>query len=461
MTNENDDQPTNENDDQFILPGIPRRRFMGGASKLGLFVAAGGISAVAAACSSDDDESSSTTPGTDAPTTDAPTTDAPSDTTAATDAPAVTTPATPVSDEPIKVAIILPSTGPYAALGGMQARGIRLAMGDEIAGREIEYVDIEEPLFAPQDAIQLVQNNSDADVFVGVIGGNTALAIRDTIHDMEKPLLVTNAVTRAITGSRKSPYIWRASTTGYQAGVNLGPWMFENLGVSMDTAAPDYASGHELVDYPARFFEESGGEVIGQFFPPLGNADYAAVLTEMASSSSVFVYSFFAGGDAIRYVTQYAEFIGVDEKQLCGLTLVDDLTLVEQGDAAEGVMTLGGWNQAIDTPQNAEFMSAFEDAYGELPNSYANSGNNGGTILRMAIESINGDVENAELFSAAIGDVEFTNLLGTDFRFDKETHNAISFQTLDQIQRLDDGSLGFVQIAELGEAVDPGDDVAP
>ena len=455
---------TEEKDDQPIMSEIPRRRFVGGAGKFGLFAAAGGVSAIAAACGDDDDEPASTeAPAeTGAPATDAPAaTDGPADTTAGTEAPAVTTPATPVSDEPIKVGILLPTSGPYASLGDHQSKGIRLALGDSVAGREIEYVDLEENLFAPQESIQLLQSNSDVDVFVGVIGGGTALAVRDTIHDMEKPLLVTNAVTRAITGSRKSPYIYRASTTGYQAGINLGPWMFENLGGSMDTAAPDYASGHELTDYPARFFEEAGGKVISQYFPPLGNADYAAVLTEIASTDSDFVYSFFAGADAVRWVSQYAEF-GLDEaKQLIGLTLVNDLTIAEQGDAAEGVMILGGWSRQVDTPENVMFMEDFNAAYGEEATGNGSTGFNGGTVLKMAIEAVGGDVENVEAFSAAIGEVEFTTLLGRDFHFDPATHNSISFQTVEQIQRQEDGSLIPVEIAELGEAVDPGDDVDP
>ena len=367
----------------------------------------------------------------------------------------------PVSDEPIRIALILPTAGPYAPLGDMQTKGIALGLGKTIAGRKVELIPIEEPVFAPQDAIQAVANASNAHTFIGIVSGATALAVRDTIHEMGKPLLVTNAVTREITGSRKSPYIYRASTTGYQVGINFGPWLYDNVGKSMATAAPDYASGHQLVDYAARFFQESGGTIAAQYWPPLGNADFSSVLTELGSSGADFVYSFFAGADAVRYVTQYGEFGLAESMPLTGLTLVDDLTLIEQGDSAEGIIQLGGWRLDLDTPENKAFVEDFQAQYDELPNSYANTGFTGGSILRSAIESIGGDVDDADLFAKAIGEAEFIAATGRPIVFDPETNNLISFQTVDKVERRSDGTLGMVEIAELGEAIDPGDDVAP
>ena len=375
-----------------------------------------------------------------------------------------TTAGKPANGDPIRIGVLLPTEGPYAPVGDMQTKGIKLALGDNVAGRPVEIVSIEEPIFSPQDTIQRIRGAISGDkiqALIGIVSGASALAARDAVHDAKLPLVVTNAVTRAITGSRKSPYIFRASTTGYQAGINFAPWLYENVGKTMVTAAPDYASGHELVDYPARFFEKAGGSVERQWWPPLGSNDYGAVLTEMGSADADFAYCFFAGAEAVRFVTQFDEYELKDKLQLTGLTLVDDLTLEAQQEAAEGVVLLGGWHRGLENKENVDFMEAFESAYGELPNSYASAGYTGGSALRMAIEELGGEIEDVDGLTAALEGISFTTASGAKFAFDPKTHNAVTEQTVQRVEKLDSGELGFVEIAKLGEAVDPGDDVEP
>lgn len=424
--------------------GLSRRRFLAGSGTLGALASAGGFGLLASACGDDDTAESGATSST---------------TSAGSPASEPT-----ASGEPIRIGVLLPTEGPYAPIGDMQTRGIKLALGEEIAGRPVELVSIEEPIFSPQDTIQRIQSAISGDkiqALLGIVSGASALAARDTVHDSRLPLVVTNAVTRAITGSRKSPYVFRASTTGYQAGVNFAPWLYDNVGKSMVTAAPDYASGHELVDYPTRFFEQAGGKVDKQWWPPLGSSDYGAIMSEMGSANADLAYCFFAGAEAVRFVTQFDEYELKDKLQLTGLTLVDDLTLEAQQDAAEGIILLGGWHRGLENPENVSFMEDFEAANGELPNSYASAGFVGATALRMAIEEIGGEIEDVDGLGAALEKVAFTTPSGTTFAFDPETHNAVTEQTVQRVERLDSGELGFVELDKLGEAVDPGDDVEP
>ncbi len=417
--------------------GLSRRRFLAGSGTVAALAALGGLGALSG-CSDDDDEDVSS--GSSSSSS-----------------------AAPARGEPVKVAVMLPSSGPYAPLGEMQTKGIKLALGDRVGDRPVEIMAIEEPVLSPQDAIARAKGAADdgAHMLIGIISGASALAIRDVVHDAKLPTLITNAVTRAVTGSRRSPYLYRASTTGYQAGINFGPWLYKNVGKTAVTAAPDYASGRELIEYPARFFTKAGGKVEGQYWPTLGASDYASVLTEMGSSDADLAFCFFAGTDAVRFVTQFDEFELHDKLKLTGLTLVDDLTLEAQKEAALGTILLGGWNRALTNDANKAFLADFDDAYGEAPNSYAVAGFTGGTVLRMAIEAVGGDVEDADGFAKAMAGVSFVTPSGSEIRFDPDTHNAISEQTVERVVELDDGKLGFERVAKLGEAVDPGDDVEP
>ncbi len=83
---------------------------------------------------------------------------------------------------PIKVGLMLPYTGTFAALGNMIEKGFRLHVqeqGGKLAGREIQYFKVDDesdPAKATDNANKLIKRDQ-VDVLVGTVHSGVALAM--------------------------------------------------------------------------------------------------------------------------------------------------------------------------------------------------------------------------------------------------------------------------------------------
>ena len=98
----------------------------------------------------------------------------------------------------IKVGLMLPYTGTFAALGTAITNGFKLAIdenGGKLGGREIEYFTVDDesdPAKAPDNANKLIKRDQ-VDVLVGTVHSGVALAMSKVARDNNTLLIIPNA----------------------------------------------------------------------------------------------------------------------------------------------------------------------------------------------------------------------------------------------------------------------------
>jgi branched-chain amino acid transport system substrate-binding protein len=93
--------------------------------------------------------------------------------------------------------------------------------------------------------------------------------------------------------------------------------------------------------------------------------------------------------------------------------------LAAVGDAALGVKNTSQWSKDLDNPANAQFVAAFQEAYGRLPSLYASQGYDAARLLASALAKAS--VDDADAFRAALEAAEFESVRG-DFQFGPNHH---------------------------------------
>src|SRR5512144_1089599 len=94
----------------------------------------------------------------------------------------------------IKVGLMLPYTGTYAALGTAITNGFKLAVqenGGKIAGRDVEYFTVDDesdPAKAPENMNKLVKRDQ-VDVVVDTVHAGVALAMAKVARDTNALLI--------------------------------------------------------------------------------------------------------------------------------------------------------------------------------------------------------------------------------------------------------------------------------
>jgi branched-chain amino acid transport system substrate-binding protein len=210
----------------------------------------------------------------------------------------------------LKVGFMLPATGTFASLGTAIDNGFRLYVaeqGGKIGGREVEYVRVDDesdPAKATDNVNKLIKRDN-VDVIVGTVHSGVAMAMAKAAKESGTLLIVPNAGAAAVTGPMCAPNI-RSSFSNWQPGYAMGEVAAKKGHKKIVTITWKYAAGDETVKGFKEAFEKGGGTVVKELSLPFPNVEFQALLTEIAATKPDAVFTFFAGGGAVKFVKDYA-----------------------------------------------------------------------------------------------------------------------------------------------------------
>ena len=307
----------------------------------------------------------------------------------------------------LKVGLMLPYTGTFAALGNAIENGFRLQIaetGGKIAGREVEFfkVDDESDPSKATDNVNKLVKRDQVDVLIGSVHSGVAMAMAKVAKDTGTLLIVPNAGADAVTGAMCAPNIFRSSFSNWQPGYAMGEVVAKKGAKKVVTITWKYAAGDESVKGFKEAFEKAGGSVVKELSLPFPGVEFQALLTEIAAAKPDAVYTFFAGGGAVKFVKDYAAAGLKKSIPLYGAGFLTDGTLEAQGDAADGLFTTLHYADSLGTPRDATFRLAYAKAYKLQPDVYAVQGYDAAQILATGLTAVKGDVSKKAEIAAAV-----------------------------------------------------------
>jgi len=307
----------------------------------------------------------------------------------------------------LKVGLMLPYSGTYAALGNAIENGFRLYVaeqGGKLSGREIEFVKVDDesdPSKATDNVNKLIKRDN-VDVIVGPVHSGVAMAMARAAKESGTLLIVPNAGADAVTGAMCAPNIFRSSFSNWQSSFAAGDVVARQGKKKAITITWKYAAGEEMTTAFKEGFEKSGGQVVKQLTLPFPGVEFQALLTDIAAAKPDAVFAFFAGGGAVKFVKDYAA-AGLNKSiPLYGPGFLTDGTLEAQGDSAQGIFTTLHYADALNTPRDNAFRLAYAKVYKQQPDVYAVQGYDAGQILAVGLSAVQGDVRKKAEFAAAV-----------------------------------------------------------
>lgn len=308
--------------------------------------------------------------------------------------------------DPVKVGLMLPATGTFAALGTAITNGFKQYVdeqGGTLAGREIQYFTVDDesdPSKATENANRLVVRDR-VDVLVGTVHSGVALAMARVARQRDTTFIVPNAGADDLTRSLCAPNMLRSSFSNWQPAYAMGLAAAERGAKRAVTLTWNYAAGQEAVAGFKEAFAAQGGEVIREMSLPFPNVEFQPFLTEIASLRPDAVYVFFAGGGATKFVTDYVA-AGLKERiPLYSSGFLTDGTLAAMGGAGEGLITALHYADGLNTARDNAFREGYVARYGIVPDVYAVQGYDAAQMLHAGLEAVGGDVsKKAELRAA-------------------------------------------------------------
>lgn len=297
----------------------------------------------------------------------------------------------------IKVGLMLPYTGTFAALGVAITNGFKLAVeerGGKLGGREIEYIVVDDesnPAKAPENANKLIQRDK-VDVIIGTVHSGVAMGMAKVIREAGTLWINPNAGAGDVTGPLCAPNIFRTSFSNWQTTHALGKVLKAKGHKTAVFITWKYAAGEEMMQGFKEGFEKEGGKLVKELYTPFPQVEFQALLTEIASIKPDAVVAFFAGGGAAKFLKDY-QAAGLKGKiPLYGSGFLTDGVLEAVGDAGEGVETTLHYADSLNTKKDNAFRLAYAKSYKLQPDVYAVQGYDAGQLLAAGVDAVKGNI---------------------------------------------------------------------
>jgi branched-chain amino acid transport system substrate-binding protein len=361
---------------------------------------------------------------------------------------AVTTTPASYSEElgPLKIGLILPYKGVWAAPTENTDRGFRVAIaefGGKVAGRAVEVVRADDemtPNVAVQKFNKLVQLDK-VDVLGGGVSSSVAIVLSDLADRAKKPMVMLDAHADEITGKLCSPYVARTSFSANAFQYASGKYWAQKGTKKIVTMTADYSAGHSFMDAFKRGFEDGGGQVVLQVWTPFQKTrDWSAALSQATATGADYIYAFYSGSEAVQVVKQHADF-GLREKMpLIGDQWVyDEVNWPALGDLAIGGRFVASYLPGVETDANKKFVAGYRQMFNQDPDVNAALGYDNGKTIMLTLEKLGGKIpEDGTAFTKALRSVSYDAPRGK-MRFSAENSAQLEKEYLVEIVRGPDG----------------------
>lgn len=269
------------------------------------------------------------------------------------------------SSGPIKIGIIWPFSGAYSNYGPDGLAGAKLALkeaGMKVDGRKIELVKANENVLDPSatlaEAKRLVQQE-DVKIVLGPVFGSSQQAVAPYFKTNDVMSFTPFGATKELGGTGNT-ISWPTLDTSFS--TPLGDYLANDLHYkTIDTLAPDYVYGHNVIKGAADTFTKNGGKIAQQQWVPLGTTDLLPYASHLNRNADALVM-WLVPQDAASFVKSFRSL---------GLTMpiifvngVFDPTFQSMGPQIKGSYGIVDWSAGLKNAANEKFVADFEKANG-------------------------------------------------------------------------------------------------
>lgn len=263
-----------------------------------------------------------------------------------------------ISDDVVKIGVIVDQTGVYSANGGPGAiRAVEMAVqdfGGKVKGKSIEVVsaDYQNKVDIALSKAREWIDRDKVDMIIESTDSAASVAMQKLGAEKKRVMIFAGSATTALTNKECSPYGIHYVYDTYALATGTGRAIMQQGGDTWFFLTADYAFGNSLEKDTTAVVREMGGKVLGSVKHPLAASDFASFLLQAQASKAKVVGLANAGRDTQNSVRQAAEFGLTKGGQKLATLLVFDTDVKGMGlQVAQGLLFTTGyyWDRNDET----------------------------------------------------------------------------------------------------------------
>jgi branched-chain amino acid transport system substrate-binding protein len=261
------------------------------------------------------------------------------------------------AEESVKMGMVEPLSGVYAALAEAEVDGARLALEEVnqsggIVGRQAQLLveDSTNDIAVGVAKTRQLIDRDQVDFIFGNVNSAVALAMTRVTAEKRKLHIVTGGHIDDITGSHCSWNVFRICKTTTMEANAIADTLIEKFGRRWYFLTPDYAYGYALQSAFERKLRDHGGTWASNLLP-LGTVDYSQSLISAAAYRPNVLIDLMGGQDQVNSLQQIVRF-GLIQDMAVGGALFELESILAVSDAARiGWWTMEWWWNQPDVPR--------------------------------------------------------------------------------------------------------------
>jgi len=267
-------------------------------------------------------------------------------------------------ESPIKIGMVDPLTGVYAAVAQNEVIGARLAVDTinakgGVLGRQLELL-VEDSANDVGTGVQKTRKLIERDqvnFIIGDVNSGIAQAMAQVTAEKKVLHIVSGGHTDGITGKDCKWNVYRVCNTTRMEANSVSELLFTKYGKKWHFITPDYAFGHTLQEACAENLKKLGGTVTGNELAPLGTSDFSAYLIKARAANPDVLLLLPQGSDMVNCLKQIVQF-GIN-RQIHVAGTQQELESLEAlpPEARIGIWMFEWYWKQANTPHLAEFVA--------------------------------------------------------------------------------------------------------
>src|SRR3974377_2246542 len=220
----------------------------------------------------------------------------------------------------IKIGMVDPLTGAYAAVANNEVIGAKFAVEQinakgGVLGRPLELL-VEDSANDVGTGVQKTRKLIDRDqvqFIIGDVNSGIAQAMAKLINEKSALHVASGGHTDGITGKDCKWNVYRVCNTTRAEANSVSELLFTKYGKKWHFITPDYSFGHTVHEAVLANLQKLGGTMTGNELTPLGTTDFSAYLIKARAANPDVLLVLVQGSDMVNCLKQIAQF-GIDKQ---------------------------------------------------------------------------------------------------------------------------------------------------
>ncbi|MEP7329683.1 MAG: ABC transporter substrate-binding protein [Betaproteobacteria bacterium] len=326
-----------------------------------------------------------------------------------------------VAQEPVRIGVVQPLTGPVAYDGNIYVNTVKMlvdAMNAKggVLGRKIELV-VEDGACNPAQSVNAAEKLVVREKVVALLGAfcSTSTAAMMEVAKKYKIPHITGISTAAQLTEQGNPYFFRAVATTPMLGEAFGgalPAAVKAKRFAFLVLNDDW--GRSMASSYPKSIERAGGQIVATEYFQQSELQFLSVITKIKGSNPDAIILSANTQQAVGLSKQIRE-LGVTVPLIGEGSWTSDSYIKLAGPAAEGVYGLVEYVYTIDTPINQAFVKDFRAKLNENPSKFAGAAHNAINIVIDAIRRAGST--DSEKIREALKKADYNGIVG-NIKFD-------------------------------------------